>query len=192
MTFSKTDDLIFPLPWGEGRVRGFILTLAFMLMLAPFVHASSSSPNYSLESNFPSAGGSEIATSTHYKVEEGLFDWIHQRALSSTNYGVDGSHGSNASSIPTFDSVTPGDYGHFYASENASYAISATSPDSDPLQYEGIQDGTSKVGPQTSSTLSWGLSLPDKGRHNVKLKVIDPDGNVVKSQSMYAYRRPSK
>lgn len=174
------------------------LKVCLLILWALFVASKASwadlqSTNYTVQSSLPTGGGSVSVTSTNYKVEEGSIDWVTKADLSSANYKADSNIGiAGLLPIAVIQSTSPSDFAKFYTDQSASITVSATTPDNDPLQYQANQDGTLKAGPQASSTLSWALGVSDKGRHRIDLSVIDPDGTVTKTESMYVYRRPVK
>ena len=163
------------------------------LAVCQFAYADTSSTNYAVSSDHFAGGGVLSMTSADYKAEESTVDWTTKDNLTSTNYKVDGKIGiSGQHNVVLFNSVTPGDFAKYFTDESTSFAVSAQDPDSDSLQYQAKQDGTTKAGPQSSSTLGWALSASDRGRRALKFEIIDPDGTVSKPQSMYVYRRPVK
>lgn len=170
-----------------------IIVFAAGLLLGKACFAADpSSTNYQIADSYNPAGYGS-GSSASYQLAESTVDYFAKSATTSTNYSVTGKVGvSGTEKIPVIASVTPGDYARFYTDENASYAVSASTPDSDTLQYLAKQDTTTKVAAQSSSTLAWPLSGSDQGRHTMSLQVIDPDGTVVKNQPTYIYRRPTK
>lgn len=172
-----------------------VIICFFSFFIFPFnssFAADPSSANFSAaESYFPSARGD--AQSSSYKIGEGGIDTFQKGTLASTNYGVEGKIGiSGTEQLPYITAIAPAPVGKFLEDENASFTVTASTPDSDSLQYRVRQDGTSKAGPQSSSTLSWALSGSDRGRHTFSFEAIDPQGTVAKSQAGYVYRRPVK
>ena len=175
------------------RRNGWISLLTFLFLISALpVYADPSSANYQLgDSYFPAGSGG--GSSSSYQVGESTVDYFEKSTASSTNYAVENKVGiSGLQKIPVIQSVTPGDYARFYTDENASYAVSATTPDSDSLQYRAKEDAATKVAAQSSSTLAWTLAGGDKGRHTMSMEVIDPDGTVAKQQTAYIFRRPVK
>ena len=170
----------------------FVLWFLLYLFFASLAFADPSSTNYQIaQSYLPGAAGNPA--STNYKSDESTVDYYDKSTASSTNYTMQQQVGiSGLDKIPVLNSITPSDYARFFSDENASYAVSATATDGDTLEYRAKQDGTTKAGPQASSTLSWALSSADLGRHVHSLETIDPDGTVIKQQSSYIYRRPVK
>ena len=175
------------------KILVFSLLLATCILLpASAFAADPSSVNYQIaESYFPAAAGS--AQSASYKADEGTLDYFAKQTATSTSYSLEGKVGIGGSEkIPVISSTNPSDYARFFSDQSASYTVTASTPDSDTLQYRAKQDGTIKAGPQTSSTLAWTLGTADLGRRAHHLEVIDPDGTVVKQQAAYVLRRPVK
>ena len=179
-----------------GKVFNFklwFLIFSFQLFVTSSAFADTSSTNYSLSSDHFASGGALSITSSSYKVEEGTLDSFAKDNLTSTNYKVDGKMGvAGQHNVALVSSVTPGNFAKYYTDESTSFTVTAQDPDSDTLQYQAKQDGTTKDGPQASNNLVWALSTSDRGRRALSLEVIDPDGTVSKPQAMYVYRRPVK
>jgi hypothetical protein len=167
------------------------------LLLVSFFFASVSfadldSTNYKItQSNF--SGGTENLGSTNYSVKEGILDFFTKENITSTNYQTEGTVGiEGQNAISVVSTVTPADYARFYTDESASFTVTAVDPDSDTLEYQARQDGTIKAGPQSSNVLTWTLGSSDKGRHEILLEVLDPDGTVSAVRRTYIFRRPVK
>ncbi|MBI4115396.1 MAG: hypothetical protein HY447_02350 [Candidatus Omnitrophica bacterium] len=177
----------------RGRSRfTSLLFLAFYFSISTSF-ADSSSATFRLESETATGGGAISVTSTNFRTEESSLEWFSKESLASANYKMEARVGvSGTNPIPVINSIMPGDFARFYTDQSSSFTVQAKSPDSTALQYRVKQDGTVKVGPQASSTLTWPLSVSDKGRHNVTFEVIHPKGNVAKTQAEYVYRRPVK
>ncbi len=177
-------------------MRRIFLSSIFLAVLFVSVSglyaADPSSSNYQLgDSYFPAASGS--GASAAYQVAESTIDYFSKSAASSANYSVESKVGiSGLEKIPVIQSVTPGDYSRFYTDENASFEVTASTPDSDTLQYRAKEDNVTKVAAQNSNTLAWALGGADQGRRSMSMEVIDPDGTVSKTQASYIYRRPLK
>ena len=138
-------------------------------------------------------GGSGDASSTNYQAVETSFDQFSGGSVTSTNYALENKAGILGSvDVASVNSVSPSDFARLYTDQNASYTITAVSPDGDTLQYSAKQDSTTKVSPQSSSTVSWTLSSSDIGRHTMSLEVTDPQGMTLKKQEAYVVRRPTK
>ena len=175
---------------GLWFLSSWLLALGSWIGLA---HADQQSANYRLEAEIVTGGGNGLVTSTNYKVEENTIDWFTKSTLSSASYSLESLAGiQDVANIPVISSVEPGNYARFFTDESASFTVNAATPDGDPLTYEAKQDGTTKVGPQTSNVLSWTLGDPDKGRHALDLSVIEQHGTVTKPQAAYVFRRPVK
>ena len=175
-----------------NRVFGGFLLIT-ILLFAERASADQQSANYRLEAEIVTGGGDGLVTSASYKIEESTIDWVTKATLSSVNYTLENKAGINdVENIPVISSVAPGNYSRFFTDESASFTVNATTPDSDPLEYQAKQDGTTKAGPQTSNVLSWALGASDKGRRALELSVIEQHGTVIKQQTMYVYRRPVK
>ncbi len=168
------------------------LILPLALFFQSMALADSSSTNYALsEDRFTGGGGN--ASSTNYQIAETAFEIFSGENQSSTNYAVGPKVGINDShNIVNINSVSPSNYSRHYSDENASFTVTAVDPDSDTLQYRAKQDTTTKVSAQSSNVLTWALSSSDIGRHIMNIEVIDPDGNVIKPQPAYVFRRPTK
>lgn len=179
----------------KRRCLLFLLTcsFSFFVLTFSFAYADTSSTNYKVESDIVSGGSAFLISSASYKVEEGTLDFATKELLTSTNYKVEGKLGFEGNrNISLIQSINPADYARFFTDQSAAYTVTAQDPDSDALQYRAKQDGTTKAGPQTSSTLTWALGASDQGRRTHTLEVIDPDGTVLKNQAAYVHRRPVK
>ena len=163
-----------------------------LILFNTCAYAASSSTNYSLaDDSF--GGGQGSSQSASYMLERSSFGSFSGTSSSSANYRSDaGLAAFGAQKIPSIQSITPTDYSRFYSDQSASFTVQAVTPDGDTLQYRAKQSGTTKAGPQTSSTLAWTLSSADLGRRALSFEVIDPDGTVLRNASTYVYRRPVK
>ena len=177
--------------------RSYVVFACHLLLAAcygvPCSFADTAGTDYAISSEHFAGGGAPLTTSANYKLEEGTIDRFAKNNLASTNYKVDGKIGvSGQHDIALISAVSPGDYARYYTDQSTSFTVTAKDPDNDTLQYRAKQDGTTKAGPQASNILAWALSVSDKGRRVLSMEVIDQEGNVVKPQAMYVYRRPVK
>ena len=171
----------------------FLLASCFLLLASRNLSADTQSANYQVADDFVSSGGTGLVNSASYRIEDGVLDFSSKSSVSSTNYNIEGSVGQSFfSQLPTLSSVSPGDFSKMFTDQNASVIVTAASPDGDALQYQAKQDGTTKVGAQSSNALSWALSGSDRGRRALEFIVTEQHGTVIKQQSAYVFRRPVK
>jgi hypothetical protein len=175
-------------------LTALFLVFSFVCLSSPGVlfAADPSSTNYQIMEGFFSSGIGN-ATSANYKIDEGSIDSFSRAAGSSTNYAVQGKIGiSGAERVAVLQSISPTNYSKIFSDESTAFTVTAVSLDSDTLEYRVKQDGVTKDGSQVSPALTWALSGSDLGRRSLLFEVIDPQGTVTQTQSMYVFRRPTK
>jgi len=174
------------------KARGFLAFLGCLCFACAPALADLSSTNFQITESGFSGGGSDTASSS-YKLDEGSIDFVAKDPMTSTNYNVEGQVGvSHALKLPVIQSVTPGPYAKFFTDEMPSYTVSAQNLGTGNLDYQIKEGSTVKAAWQASNSLSYSVSSPDKGRHELAFMVRNLDGTTLTTKSQYLFRRPNK
>ncbi len=179
-------------------MRRRVIALAFFsfLVLGTWgmeLGAELSSINYKVTESFFSGGGGNDISSSVYKLDEGSIDSASKEAMTSTNYGVAGLIGaSHGIQVPVIQSVTPGPLSKFFTDELPSYTMTAQNPGTGNLDYQIKEGSTVKAAWQTSNNLSYSVSGPDKGRHDLSFMIRNQEGTTLAAKGQYLFRRPNK
>ncbi len=179
-------------------MRRRVIAFAFLFFSALGIwslelRAELSSTTYKAAESFFSGGGGNDISSSSYKLDEGSIDSASKEAMTSTNYGVAGLIGASGGiQVPVIQSVPPGPLSKFFTDELPSYTMTAQNPGTGNLDYQIKEGSTVKAAWQTSNNLSYSVSGPDKGRHDLSFMTRNQEGTTLATKGQYLFRRPNK